>query len=162
MFTRVDHVEINANDLDETVRFYTDVLGFTLQRRLSVDQPARPGSDGSGYRFEMASLTLGDFMIEVFPSSAAQPKRDALGPRIIALRVHDMATAVAALRARGVTIASEPRASVSFHGLRAEIVDPNGVHIELREWQRGDHYANAAWQPDQPGVTLHPPKANRP
>jgi len=33
MFKRIDHVEIVTDELDRTLRFYTDALGFTLKVR---------------------------------------------------------------------------------------------------------------------------------
>ena len=33
MFKRIDHVEIVTDQLDRTVQFYTDVLGFTVKAR---------------------------------------------------------------------------------------------------------------------------------
>ena len=31
MFKRIDHVEIVTNQLDQTVQFYTEVLGFRVK-----------------------------------------------------------------------------------------------------------------------------------
>jgi catechol 2,3-dioxygenase-like lactoylglutathione lyase family enzyme len=31
LFKRIDHVEIVANQLDRTVQFYTEVLGFRVK-----------------------------------------------------------------------------------------------------------------------------------
>ena len=33
MFKRIDHVEIVTDQLDRTVQFYTEVLGFTVKAR---------------------------------------------------------------------------------------------------------------------------------
>jgi len=33
MFKRIDHVEIVTDQLDQTVQFYTEVLGFTVKAR---------------------------------------------------------------------------------------------------------------------------------
>ena len=33
MFKRIDHVEIVTDELDRTLRFYTDAAGFTLKVR---------------------------------------------------------------------------------------------------------------------------------
>jgi catechol 2,3-dioxygenase-like lactoylglutathione lyase family enzyme len=38
MFKRIDHVEIVTDHLDRTVRFYTDVLGFTVKARDRIDR----------------------------------------------------------------------------------------------------------------------------
>ena len=34
MFKRIDHVEITASDLDRSIRFYTDIFGFTMKERI--------------------------------------------------------------------------------------------------------------------------------
>jgi catechol 2,3-dioxygenase-like lactoylglutathione lyase family enzyme len=33
VFKRIDHIEIVTDQLDRTVQFYTDVLGFTVKAR---------------------------------------------------------------------------------------------------------------------------------
>ena len=37
MFKRIDHVEIVTNQLDRTVQFYTDVLGFRVKARDRIE-----------------------------------------------------------------------------------------------------------------------------
>ena len=145
MITSVDHVEINAVDVAETVAFYRDTLGFEVSRWVIAERYGR--------RIEVACLTLGDFMIEILPTTDAHVDQRSVGPRLIALRVDDMEATIAALRARGVQIAGEPIDGLTFDGLRAEIKDPNGVHIELREWRQGDHYRGTDWRPGE-GVRL--------
>ena len=38
MFKRIDHVEIVADQLDRTVRFYTEVLGFTVKAHDRIER----------------------------------------------------------------------------------------------------------------------------
>ena len=38
MFKRIDHVEIVSDQLDRTVQFYTDVLGFTVKSRDRIER----------------------------------------------------------------------------------------------------------------------------
>ena len=76
-----------------------------------------------------------------------------VGVQRFALRVDDMDAAAKRLKALGVRFAQEPRPGSTFKGKRAEIVDPNGMSIELREW-RDDDYRNGDWQPVNPGVRL--------
>ena len=38
MFKRIDHVEIVTDQLDRTVQFYTDVLGFTVKARDRIER----------------------------------------------------------------------------------------------------------------------------
>ena len=151
MIERVDHLEIWARDLDETVAFYTNVLGFERSRRTLARRP-------DGTEQEIACVVLGDFMIEFLKASAlaaqAEVAHDALGAKTFALRVDDMEATSAALKARGVVFSREPRPGTSFDGLRAEILDPNGLSIELREWRGGDGYRDTTWRPASDAVTL--------
>lgn len=149
MITKVDHVELNARDIAASVAFYCDVLGFEVSRWVQVER--------AGRRIEIACLTLGDFMIELLPAGEHAVDQRSTGLRMLALRVDDMAQTIEALRAKGVEVAGEPIDALTFDGLRAEIRDPDGVHIELREWRHGGDYRGDAWQPGE-GVRLrsHP------
>ena len=148
--TRVDHVEVWARDLDETLAFYVDVLGFKPLRRTIAQR-----ADGSS--FEQVCITLGDFMIELIAAPAERANEVvgpvAVGVKAFALRVDDMAATVKRLKAEGVRFVQEPKPGSSFDGIRAEILDPNGLGIELREWQRGDGFHNTSWQPANPDVS---------
>jgi len=147
---RVDHIELLVRDMEETLVFYTDVLGFERQRHTIAERP-----DGS--RSEQATITLDDFMMEVIQASpeavAKEIDQRGVGVQRFALRVDDMDAAAKRLKALGVRFAQEPRPGSTFKGKRAEIVDPNGMSIELREW-RDDDYRNGDWQPVNPGVRL--------
>lgn len=111
-----------------------------------------------GTIFEQACVTLGDFMIELFQASPERASKDIdplrMGINTFALRVDDMASTLEMLKAQGVKVSQEPRPANSFDGLRAEVLDPNGLSIELREWQHGDNAKNLGWQPENPAVTL--------
>jgi hypothetical protein len=54
--------------------------------------------------------------------------------RMIALEVDDMQKTADYLRTKGVDIVWGPRVRETYS--RAEICDPNGYHIELRQWFR--------------------------
>ena len=53
---------------------------------------------------------------------------------MIALEVDDMQQAADYLKQKGIDIVSGPRVRETY--ARAEICDPNGYHIELRQWFR--------------------------
>ena len=38
MFKRIDHVEIVTDQLDRTMQFYTEVLGFTVKARDRIER----------------------------------------------------------------------------------------------------------------------------
>ena len=146
MITRVDHVELNAKDVAATVAFYRDVFGFEVTRWVRAQR--------AGRTVEVACLTLGDFMLEVLPADDDQVNQRAVGLRMLALRVDDMDAAVARLAEHGVRLAGQPNETpLTFHGVRAEVYDPDGVRVELREWRRGDHYRGTDWLPGE-GVEL--------
>ena len=150
MIERVDHLEVYSRDIDRTLDFYVNILGFTLWRRT---QSVR--DDGSN--FDLACVRLGDMMVEIIkaqPDALDGPvDQTKMGMRMFALRVDDMAKTVEYLEGKGVEFFQAPRETAVFEGLRAEILDPDGIRIELREWQRGDNFYNDAWQPTQPNVT---------
>ena len=149
MIARIDHLEVYSKDIDRTVDFYVNTLGFTLWRRTQSTR-----DDGSN--FELACVRLADMMVEIIkadPEMLDQPvDQTKMGMRMFALRVDDMAATVADLESKGVEFFQAPRETAVFEGLRAEILDPDGIRIELREWQRGDSFYNDDWQPNKPNV----------
>ncbi len=55
---RVDHVEVYSSDIDRTLDFYVNTLGFTLWRRTESGR-----DDGSS--LHPAFVPLGDMMVEI-------------------------------------------------------------------------------------------------
>ena len=53
MFKRIDHVEIVTDQLDRTVQFYTEVLGFTVKARDRIER------SGLGVPINLVYLDLG-------------------------------------------------------------------------------------------------------
>jgi catechol 2,3-dioxygenase-like lactoylglutathione lyase family enzyme len=129
MFKRIDHIEIVTDKLDDTVQFYTEVLGFTVGAR---DRIERPG----GSILNLVYLGLGGTTVELMSYDgvpvAPQPDLEHLGYRMMALEVEDMKEAVTYLKAKGVETVWGPMFRDNY--ARAEICDPNGYHIELRHW----------------------------
>jgi glyoxylase I family protein len=126
MFKRIDHVEILPSDIERTISFYTDVLGFTVKERFPVQAP--------GLR-EVVFLTLGDTMLELLgatnpttPPVCTSP----VGYTRLALEVDDMDKAVEYLKGKGVEISWGPMDLGDSK--RAEILDPDCLSIELRQW----------------------------
>ena len=145
----IDHIEIWARDLEESVAFYTETLGFR-QGRWTVAK--RPG----GAEHHQACVILGDMMIELILATPERAAADegsrGVGVKAFALTVDDMAETAARLRERGVQFVQEPKPGGSFYGWRAEILDPNGIGIELREWV-DDSIHNPDWAPADEAVT---------
>ncbi len=125
MFKRIDHVEITSGDLDRSSRFYKEIFGFALKERI---KPSSPEIE------EIAFLTLGDTMLELLKikNSAAPPKGTQIGFRMMAIEVDDMDRAIEYLRGKGVEVSWGP--ATLGKSKRAEIKDPDGLSIELRQW----------------------------
>jgi len=132
MFKRIDHVEIVTDQLDRTVQFYTDVLGFREKARDRIE------SSGLGVPIDLVYLDLGGTVVELISYEGASvdpaPEKEHLGYRMIALEVDDMQKTITDLKSKGVDVVWGPRVRETYS--RAEICDPNGYRIELREWFR--------------------------
>jgi catechol 2,3-dioxygenase-like lactoylglutathione lyase family enzyme len=132
MFKRIDHVEIVTDQLDRTVQFYTEVLGFAVKSRDRIER------SGLGVPIDLVYLDLGGTVVELISYDGAPvdpaPQTEHLGYRMIALEVDDMQRTTEYLKTKGVDVVWGPRVRETYS--RAEICDPNGYHIELRQWFR--------------------------
>jgi glyoxylase I family protein len=132
MFKRIDHVEIVTDQLDRTVQFYTEVLGFAVKSRDRIER------SGLGVPIDLVYLDLGSTVVELISYDGAPldpaPQTEHLGYRMIALEVDDMQRTTEYLKTKGVDVVWGPRVRETYS--RAEICDPNGYHIELRQWFR--------------------------
>jgi len=132
MFKRIDHIELLTADPARTIAFYTDVLGFRERERARIPQtPSGP--------LDLAYLELGGTTVEVmcYPEAKAIPSgsgEQRLGWQCLALEVEDMDGAMELLSAKGVKAAWGPVRRPDY--ARAEIRDPDGNPIELRQWYR--------------------------
>ena len=59
MFKRIDHVEIVTDQLDQTVQFYTEVLGFTVKARDRIKRSSL------GVPIDLVYLDLGGTVVEL-------------------------------------------------------------------------------------------------
>ena len=131
MFKRIDHIEIVTDKAGETERFYTEVLGFTVGAR---DRIERPG----GSALNLVYLGLGGTTVELMNwegvpvAPGPDPEKERLGYRMMAIEVDDMKEALAYLKTKGIEAAWGPMFRETY--ARAEICDPNGYRIELRDW----------------------------
>jgi glyoxylase I family protein len=128
MFKRIDHIEIVTNDLPQTERFYTDILGFRVRRHDRIERP--------GGALNLTYLDLGGTTVELISYEGVAvvpaPESEHLGYRMMAIEVDDMGRAAEYLKNKGVEIAWGPVVREAY--ARAEICDPNGFRIELRQW----------------------------
>jgi len=128
MFKRVDHIEIVPSDLDRTIKFYTEVLGFRLQRRQKATAPSPSAAQ------ETAFVELNGILIEMFSVNDPAPaskERWQVGYRRMALEVDDMDKLAENLKAKGVEVTIRPGPGGASR--MGEIRDPDGLSIQLIE-----------------------------
>jgi glyoxylase I family protein len=126
MFKRIDHVEIVPGDFEKTIEFYLNILNFRLKERRKVAMPPLG---------EIVYLELNGTVVELMsvqnPVSLSELPWQ-VGYRMIALEVGDMDRAIDYLKGKLVEIYWGP--VTLGNSKRAEIKDPNGLSIELRQW----------------------------
>lgn len=129
MFKRIDHVELVTDQPERTIAFYTDVLGFKVRARDRVES-------GPGMALDLVYLELGGTTVELITYHGAEvapmPTGIHFGWNLMALEIDDMDKTLAYLKAKGIEPVWGPRGRA--HYARAEIADPNGYRIELRQW----------------------------
>jgi glyoxylase I family protein len=101
---------------------------------------ARHGKSRAHRRLlELAYLELGGTTVELmsYPEADPAPREpgERLGWRLMALEVDDMDAALAYLKGKGIEASWGPKKAPDY--ARAEIRDPDGNAIELRQWIRG-------------------------
>ena len=133
MFKRIDHIELLTAAPERTIAFYIGVLGFRERERGRIPEtPSGP--------LELVYLELGGTTVEVmcYPEAKSIPPRSTeqrLGWQCLALEVENMDRALNILEQKGVRAAWGPVKRPDY--ARAEIRDPDGNPIELRQWRRG-------------------------
>lgn len=152
MIRGIDHLNIVVTDMERSVRFYTELLGFrqTAEVHLEGDWIGRiVGLEGVKARAVFIEPPGGGPRIELLeyaaPTGAARTENsraNTLGLRHLAFRVEDIAAMAAKLRAAGVTLFSEPvrvpAGVVKFAAGDKTLVyflDPDGVILELAEYR---------------------------
>ena len=129
MFKRVDHIEIVPSNLERTLNFYTEILGFKIQGRRKMESPSSPVQ-------ETAFVELNGILIEMFSIKDPAPvstEQWQVGYRRMALEVEDMDKLVEHLKTKGIELSMGPVAMGTTK--MAELMDPDGLSIQLM--QRG-------------------------
>jgi len=132
MFKRIDHIELLTATPERAIAFYSGVLGFRERERARIPEtPSGP--------LDLVYLELGGTTLEVMchPQAKGIPARSAethLGWQCLALEVIDMDAALDMLKQKGVEATWGPMKRPDY--ARAEIRDPDGNPVELRQWYR--------------------------
>lgn len=151
MIHAIDHLNIVVRDIETTIRFYCDLLGFRQTNRATLQGEWIDTVAGlPGIRAEVVFLELPgngprievlQYLTPAGQNLPAHSLANTLGLRHFALRISDMVATVERLRAAGVRFVSNP-VEVPAGILKGSSVrktlcyfhDPDGVLLELAEY----------------------------
>lgn len=132
MIKAIEHIGILTKDLQQSVEFYTDVLGFSISAKIEMKEVGLSAifieKNGSkielmGYRGTIPKRSEG---IEIIMGGSSIPINDH-----ITFSVDDIGATVTEIKEKGVEFCLEPKLE---GGMKlASFKDPNGVLIELVE-----------------------------
>jgi lactoylglutathione lyase len=122
------HTSITVKDMDESIEFYTKMLGMSLLSRREIKQNnaeiAFLGIEGTDHRIELTW----------WKGKTEYAEGDQLDH--IAFGVEELSPLVESLRDKSVEIAKEPYSLGPGSSRIAFIKDPNGIWIELIEQKK--------------------------
>lgn len=119
------HTMIRVNDMDESIKFYTDALGMKLLRK----------QDYPGGKFTLAFVGYGDekdhSVIELTHNwdTSSYDQGNAFGH--LAIGVNDIYKRCEELKEKGVNVVREAGPMMHGGAVIAFVEDPNGYKIEL-------------------------------
>jgi catechol 2,3-dioxygenase-like lactoylglutathione lyase family enzyme len=136
---RLSHVGICVSDLERSLRFYRDLLGFTPEHDLEVGgEPTDTLLRLRDVRLKAVYLVRDGVRIELlhFASPPAPPSRRRVmnepGLTHLSFRVADLQAAVRALRDAGERVLDETVLDFpAYQSAACFVVDPDGQLIEL-------------------------------
>lgn len=121
----LDHVVLRVRDQDLSRRFYTEVLGGTV--------------DHVNERISLVQLRFGEHLIDLLPAGragtpAALPTGEGLDHLCLSIRCSDLAALRSDLIERGVTVEGDvvERRGAYGTGPSLYLRDPDGYLIELK------------------------------
>jgi glyoxylase I family protein len=124
--TGIHHVAVICSDYEQSKRFYTEVLGFSIIRETYR-------AERQSYKLDLQVSETEAIELFSFPDPPSRPSRpEACGLRHLAFAVSDLDATVASLQAKGVELEAirldhlTGKRFVFFH-------DPDGLPLELYE-----------------------------
>ncbi len=124
---RILHSMIRVNDLEESIKFYTEVLGMKLLREKEYPEG----------KFSLAFLGYGketeNTVIELTYNWSTSDYEHGNAFGHIAIEVDDIYKVCEEIKSKGVKVIRDPGPMMGSRLLLAFIEDPNGYKIELIE-----------------------------
>ncbi len=125
--TKLLHTRMRVSNLDETIRFYTNVLGLEVLERKTSPR---------GSQLAFLKVPNSDELIELTSFPPSGPVRVQEDLVHLAFQVESIDDTIAALNAKGVKVTDGPTQTSS--GSRFIFIDaPDGYEIELIERPSG-------------------------
>jgi lactoylglutathione lyase len=131
---RINHVGISVSNFQESLNFYTKVMGFKEAYRF----PSPDGKPSTTF-LQIDQNTF----IEMAPPNTNQPP----GLTHIGIYSDDAKSTVTQLRQAGATV-TDARPSANSGSVLANVTDPNGIRLEINEQPAGSLMRKAmeAWR----------------
>jgi catechol 2,3-dioxygenase-like lactoylglutathione lyase family enzyme len=132
---RLNHVQITVPNLDESIAFYTNVMGFRVAFKLPAPADGRPPTT-------FVQINRDTFLEVVQATANVSP-----GITHIGLQTDDLDATVAQVRRGGVTV-PDPRPPNGIGSRLATVFDPHGIRLEINEQPPGSVMRKAmdAWK----------------
>jgi catechol 2,3-dioxygenase-like lactoylglutathione lyase family enzyme len=133
MIKTIDHIGILTKDLQQSVEFYTNVLGFSISTKIEMEEVGLSAIfiEKNGSRIELMgyedAIPKRSEGIEITMGGSSIPINDH-----ITFTVDDLEATVTELKEKGVGFVLEPM-QVEGGMKIATFKDPNGMLIELVE-----------------------------
>jgi catechol 2,3-dioxygenase-like lactoylglutathione lyase family enzyme len=141
MATTFSHLGICVSDLDRSMRFYCEALGFERAEAHAVGDEFARLMELDGVSVRSQFLRRPGMAIELLQFNAPEVTGDGirrpmnqLGLTHISVRVDDIDAVAATVEAFGGTVAAETRTTMGLGDAALDFVycaDPDGVRIEL-------------------------------
>lgn len=126
-FTQIAHFALKVRDLDKSLEFYVNKLGFKEMMRL-------PKPDGSPGVWLIYLRITDDQYLELFPDGVGDrgPDREVTAINHICLGVDDIDSVLVQLERAGIPLAAKKKMGVDLNW-QAWIEDPDGNRIEIMQ-----------------------------
>jgi lactoylglutathione lyase len=143
MTTTFSHFGICVSDLERSLRFYCEGLGFAVAESHSVGDEFGPLMELDGVALDSQFVRRDGVAIELLHFASPAPFGDGgrrpmnqLGLTHLSIRVDDVAAVAGTVEALGGTVVTGTRTTFDLGGTTLDFVyctDPDGVRIELMQ-----------------------------
>ena len=139
MITSHNHSSFTVSDLDRSVAFYRDVIGFHAEAVFEAQgEPIQRITGFTDAHIKVAHLLLGGFRLELIQYLAPRGTTIDLatcnvGSAHIAIYADNVDRAYGELQARGVRFRGEPAAAAQGRPTVVYFLDPDGITLELSQ-----------------------------